>query len=106
MSHDLLSNHSDEVILRHNPYTEYANLSEALKRKLEPALLVEIIGSSNLGLDSKNITVEECSNLLRDDPQVRNLLLGGWKSGTFQLVRESRMYMRAFLQKSVFLKSP
>ena len=56
MSHDLLSNHSDEVILRNNPYMEYANLpSEVLKCKLEPALLVEIIGSSNLDLDGKNL---------------------------------------------------
>jgi len=34
---------------------EYANLSEVLKCKLEPALLVEIIGSSNLDLDGKNL---------------------------------------------------
>ena len=98
MSHDL-SKHSDEVILRNNPYTEYASLSEALKPKLEPALLVEIIGSSNLDLDSENLSVEECLNPLRDDPQIRKLLLDGWKNGTFQLVRKSRMYIRAFLLK-------
>ena len=96
MSDDLYSTHSDKLILGNYPYAVYVNLPEVFKCKLEPALLVDIIRSSNLHLDIKNLSVEACSNLLRDDPQIRNLLLDGWKNGTFQLVRESGAYIRLF----------
>lgn len=90
MSDHPCSNRSEhEVILSDYPYKEYANLSEAYKRTFEPTLLAKIMRSSNLDLDNKHFSVEACSNLLRDNPQVRNLLLDGWKNGTFQLVRES-----------------
>lgn len=102
MSDDPHSNHSDKVILGKYPYAVYANLPEAFKCNLEPPLLVEIIGSSNLDLDGKNLSIEACSNLLRDDSQIRNLLLDGWKNGTFQLVRESGEYIRYFFSKLYF----
>jgi hypothetical protein len=46
MSDYILANRADTAIVENNPYTEYANLSDALKRKLEPALLAEVIESS------------------------------------------------------------
>jgi hypothetical protein len=58
MSDYALANHPDTLILRNNSYAKYANLPDAFKTKLEPALLVEIIDSLNLDLDSKYLNVE------------------------------------------------
>lgn len=101
MADDSFSN-PDETVLSKNPYAEYVSLREDFKRKLEPALLAEIVRSSNHELDSKYLSIDECANLLRDNAQFRDLLLDCWKNGSFRLARKSGAYPESFAQKIHF----
>jgi hypothetical protein len=80
---------SDKVILDEYLYATYASAPEVYKRSLEPALLTEIVRSSNNELDENYLSWDNCSDLLRCDPQFRALLLDCWEDGCFQSVRKS-----------------
>jgi hypothetical protein len=95
---------SDKVIPDKFSYAIYASMPEVCKRSLEPALLTEIVRSSN-EVDDNYLSLDNCSNLLQRDPQFRALLLGCWKDGSFQPVRKSGEWTFTLFVIFVFFSS-